>query len=82
MENIRHGIPGGYSNYKCRCNLCKKAWAEYHKNLKELKKLQGICIECSAPVIKNSVRCEKHKLRQRVQKKHKESSLLTGEVRV
>lgn len=27
--NIGHGTPGMYSNHKCRCDLCRKAWSKY-----------------------------------------------------
>lgn len=26
---MRHGVPGTYSNRKCRCEECTKAWASY-----------------------------------------------------
>lgn len=26
-----HGTSGGYTNHRCRCDLCKKAWREAHK---------------------------------------------------
>ena len=25
-----HGTVNGYTNRKCRCELCKRAWADYH----------------------------------------------------
>jgi hypothetical protein len=29
MENISHGTLGGYTNYACRCDLCKQAQRDY-----------------------------------------------------
>jgi hypothetical protein len=28
-DDHRHGTINGYSNHKCRCDLCKAAWREY-----------------------------------------------------
>lgn len=28
---IPHGTPGGYSNRLCRCDACRKAWADYQQ---------------------------------------------------
>ena len=30
MSNIPHGTAGGYSNHRCRCEQCRKAWREAH----------------------------------------------------
>lgn len=26
-----HGTPNGYNNYKCRCQRCRNAWADYYR---------------------------------------------------
>jgi len=31
--NPRHGTINGYNNYKCRCPMCKQAWADYMRDL-------------------------------------------------
>lgn len=31
-EDAPHGTRGGYSNWGCRCDLCKKVQAEYMKS--------------------------------------------------
>jgi hypothetical protein len=28
-KELQHGKPSTYNNHKCRCDLCKAAWAEY-----------------------------------------------------
>lgn len=28
-RNIPHGTSGGYTNHKCRCPKCRRAWREY-----------------------------------------------------
>jgi len=30
--NVRHGTVNAYSNYNCRCDLCKQAFAVYMKD--------------------------------------------------
>jgi hypothetical protein len=27
-----HGTPNGYSNYRCRCDECRAAWASYFRD--------------------------------------------------
>jgi hypothetical protein len=27
--DVRHGTINGYTNLKCRCDLCRRAWADY-----------------------------------------------------
>lgn len=34
---MKHGTVNGYSNYKCRCPECKKAWNDYQKEYKRKK---------------------------------------------
>lgn len=31
LETIAHGTPAAYTNDKCRCVDCKRAWAAYTK---------------------------------------------------
>lgn len=31
----RHGTANGYANYDCRCDGCRKAWAEYFKTVRK-----------------------------------------------
>jgi hypothetical protein len=31
MTELVHGKPGTYTNKKCRCDECTKAWLEYNK---------------------------------------------------
>lgn len=33
-ELVSHGTTNAYCNYYCRCELCKKAWADYNRNRK------------------------------------------------
>jgi hypothetical protein len=28
-DDHRHGTTNGYSNWKCKCPLCRRAWADY-----------------------------------------------------
>lgn len=35
-----HGLPGGYSNFKCRCVLCRAAWAKYHREKRKNDRLK------------------------------------------
>jgi hypothetical protein len=28
----KHGVPSGYINYKCRCDLCRKACVDYYRD--------------------------------------------------
>lgn len=28
---IKHGTPGAYTNRKCRCKVCRKAWSKHVK---------------------------------------------------
>lgn len=27
-----HGTLGGYTNHRCRCEPCRRVWAEYHRH--------------------------------------------------
>lgn len=36
-EDPRHGTPGGYNNWKCRCDPCKEAHSEYKKERRRLR---------------------------------------------
>lgn len=31
FETIRHGTAGAYTNDRCRCGLCREAWAAYKR---------------------------------------------------
>ncbi len=31
-DDPRHGTPNCYTNLHCRCDTCKKAWADYHRD--------------------------------------------------
>lgn len=41
-----HGTPGGYNNHKCRCSLCKQAWAARQKSYR-IKNKQAYLTESS-----------------------------------
>lgn len=34
LNDGKHGIIGMYTNNKCRCTECRRAWAEYHRKKK------------------------------------------------
>jgi hypothetical protein len=34
-DDPRHGTANGYKNYACRCDECRKAWAEYFKKVRK-----------------------------------------------
>lgn len=38
MTDIKHGTTNGYVNHKCRCDLCRRAWADYMRDLRRRKK--------------------------------------------
>ena len=41
--SIPHGTTGGYSNHKCRCDLCRVTWNEYcAKKRQEARRLEGL----------------------------------------
>jgi hypothetical protein len=35
---IRHGSTTGYVTYRCRCDKCRAAWAEYHRQKRQENK--------------------------------------------
>jgi hypothetical protein len=37
-ELIMHGTVSGYLNYRCRCALCRSAWAEYSRSYRQRRK--------------------------------------------
>ena len=38
MTEPRHGTPGGYTNHRCRCDDCRRAWAEYMRRYQAAKR--------------------------------------------
>jgi len=38
-RDVIHGTYSGYTHYKCRCELCRRAKSIYAKNLRENKKV-------------------------------------------
>jgi len=31
-KEFEHGKASSYNNYKCRCDLCRQAWADYMRD--------------------------------------------------
>jgi hypothetical protein len=60
---MKHGTAGAYTNHNCRCDACRKAWAEYYRGRnqrhRQRRHAQGVCIECKRPAT-NGLRCATH----------------------
>jgi len=60
---MQHGKASTYTNHRCRCDLCKRAWADYHlergRKHRKLRKDKGQCIECDKPATRG-LRCALH----------------------
>lgn len=41
-EDPRHGTPGGYTNWRCRCSRCKGAWAAHVREQRAQRKARGL----------------------------------------
>lgn len=40
MAELQHGKASTYNNHKCRCDACKKAWADYIREGGYVKRYQ------------------------------------------
>lgn len=41
-----HGTAGGYTNHACRCDACRRAWNDYHRDYLRAyraRKFSGLC---------------------------------------
>jgi hypothetical protein len=41
MESLTHGNKSTYVNHRCRCDDCRRAWAQYIRNLR-IRKAHGM----------------------------------------
>jgi len=56
---IPHGTITGYTSYRCRCALCRKANAVASQRLRETRKTQRVCRVCGADISHlMTLRCE------------------------
>lgn len=60
---MKHGKASTYTNHKCRCDECRRAWAAYFRSRNKARRQQrqalGICIECKQPATRG-LRCALH----------------------
>jgi hypothetical protein len=60
MATEVHGTTNCYNNWGCRCDLCRKAWTDYMRILRQNKVKIGICRDCLEPAEQGKTRCTKH----------------------